>query len=675
MTPRRRAALLAWAAVLVLLPSVAVASSTSGAKGRINDIVNEAGSVSFLYSSSGLPDGIGLDPASLSVQFEPSDGEPVDLTATAETLGGQTTQVRQTAVLAVDRSGSLGEVNMAAVRAAANAFLDAVPPQVEVGLVTFGDPATVDVRPTTDHEQVRVKIDALVDAGGTALYDATVEATRLLPGEGVQRVVVLTDGADENADNSGPGSVETLESTVAAVEGSGATLTAVAFGEGASQQALLSLATAGQGQVVDASGADELAGAFEAVAATISTDLVVTAEVPEQLAGRRGNLVVTARAGEETIRTVAFSTLASAPVVTEPSAEPSEVAAPQTPLQDLPVFDAQFGSPLLYAGLGGLFLALLAIAVVLVGLVSRRETPQAQRQRNLAVYSMRGAGPRKLKKESTQATKLGNNAVARSAVELAGRVVESRNSTEKLAVKLDAANVPLRPAEWVVLRVAVPAALGVLLVLLSQGNVLAMLVGVVLGVLAPVVYLSIRTGRRKKAFMSVLPDTLALMASGLRAGYSLPQAMDSVVREGREPIRSEFNRALIEARLGVPAEDALEGIAERMDSQDFKWVVMAIRIQREVGGNLAELLDTVSGTIRERDRLRRLVSTLSAEGRLSAWILGLLPVVFACYLLLTQPQYLQPLVTNPLGILLLVTSLVVFGVGVLGLRWAVSVDV
>jgi tight adherence protein B len=102
---------------------------------------------------------------------------------------------------------------------------------------------------------------------------------------------------------------------------------------------------------------------------------------------------------------------------------------------------------------------------------------------------------------------------------------------------------------------------------------------------------------------------------------------------------------------------------------------MAIRIQREVGGNLAELLDTVSGTIRERDRLRRLVSTLSAEGRLSAWILGLLPVAFAGYLLLTQPSYLQPLVTNPLGILLLVTAAVVFVIGVLGLRWAVSVDV
>ncbi len=108
--------------------------------------------------------------------------------------------------------------------------------------------------------------------------------------------------------------------------------------------------------------------------------------------------------------------------------------------------------------------------------------------------------------------------------------------------------------------------------------------------------------------------------------------MDTVVREGQQPITGEFNRALVEARLGVPIEDALDGIAERMKSKDFGWVVMAIRIQREVGGNLAELLTTVAATLRERERLRRQVSVLSAEGRLSAWILGLLPVVFALYL-------------------------------------------
>jgi tight adherence protein B len=147
------------------------------------------------------------------------------------------------------------------------------------------------------------------------------------------------------------------------------------------------------------------------------------------------------------------------------------------------------------------------------------------------------------------------------------------------------------------------------------------------------------------------------------------------VREGQQPITGEFNRALIEARLGVPIEDALEGVATRMKSKDFEWVVMAIRIQREVGGNLAELLTTVAGTLRERERLRRQVKVLSAEGRLSAWILGMLPIAFSVYLLLVRPQYLKPLVAEPMGWLLLGLGVVLLSVGAAWMRRAVKVEV
>ena len=109
-----------------------------------------------------------------------------------------------------------------------------------------------------------------------------------------------------------------------------------------------------------------------------------------------------------------------------------------------------------------------------------------------------------------------------------------------------------------------------------------------------------------------------------------------MVREGQEPIAGEFKRVLVETRLGVPLEDALDGVAERMDSKDFEWVVMAIRIQREVGGNLAELLNNVAATLRERDYLRRQVQTMSAEGKLSGYILGGLPPAMLVYMLLVQ---------------------------------------
>jgi tight adherence protein B len=191
----------------------------------------------------------------------------------------------------------------------------------------------------------------------------------------------------------------------------------------------------------------------------------------------------------------------------------------------------------------------------------------------------------------------------------------------------------------------------------------------------PWTYLSIKESRRRSAFLGQLPETLQLMAGSLAAGYSLAQAVDTVVQEGTGPVTSELNRALVEARLGVPIEDALAAVATRMDSRDFSWVVMAIRIQRQVGGNLAELLTTVAATLRERERLRRQVKALSAEGRLSGWILGLLPPAFAAYLLVAQPQYLEPLFTDPLGWALVFVAVVLLLSGAFWMRRLVRVEV
>ena len=133
------------------------------------------------------------------------------------------------------------------------------------------------------------------------------------------------------------------------------------------------------------------------------------------------------------------------------------------------------------------------------------------------------------------------------------------------------------------------------------------MLGLVAGAVLPWFYLSFKATRRIKKFNGQLAETLSIIAGGLQAGLSLSQAVDTVVREGTEPIAGEFSRAIVEQRLGVEIEDSLETVAERMDSIDFKWVVMAIRIQREVGGNLAELLLNVAATLREREYLRRQV--------------------------------------------------------------------
>ena len=183
------------------------------------------------------------------------------------------------------------------------------------------------------------------------------------------------------------------------------------------------------------------------------------------------------------------------------------------------------------------------------------------------------------------------------------------------------------------------------------------------GAALPWWWLRRKHSKRQAAFNAQLAETLTLMSGGLSAGLSLPQAVDTVVREGQEPMASELRRALVEQRLGVTIEDALDGVGDRMESQDFNWVVMAVRIQREVGGNLAELLTTVSDTLREREYLRRQVRVLSAEGRFSGYVLTALPPVMFVYMLFVRPDFVRPLYTTGIGFVLVGVAATLLALG------------
>jgi tight adherence protein B len=168
---------------------------------------------------------------------------------------------------------------------------------------------------------------------------------------------------------------------------------------------------------------------------------------------------------------------------------------------------------------------------------------------------------------------------------------------------------------------------------------------------------------------------LQLIAGTLSAGYSLGQSLDGVVTEGSQPVAGEFGRALAESRLGVPIESTLEGIAERMNSEDFRWIVLAIQIQHQVGGNLAEVLLTVAATMRERVQLHRHVRALSAEGRLSAYILVGLPILFAMYLFMARREYIHLLYSTKVGLAMIALGGVLIVTGSLVMKKMVRVEV
>jgi tight adherence protein B len=204
---------------------------------------------------------------------------------------------------------------------------------------------------------------------------------------------------------------------------------------------------------------------------------------------------------------------------------------------------------------------------------------------------------------------------------------------------------------------------------------IGLVLGAVLGWVGARVFIRTRISRRASAFVDQLPDTLQLVAGSLRSGFSLNQALAGVVREGTEPTASEFARALAEVRLGSDLEDAIDGAADRMRCEDLRWVVMAVRISREVGGNLAEVLNNTVSTMRERAQLRGQVRALSAEGRVSAKVLIALPFLLVAFLLAFRPGYLDPLFNTAAGIAMLTAGSTLLLLGWFWLSRLVKIEV
>lgn len=249
-------------------------------------------------------------------------------------------------------------------------------------------------------------------------------------------------------------------------------------------------------------------------------------------------------------------------------------------------------------------------------------------------------------------------------------MLKRRNLMAGTAAKLEGAGLKIRPADFVVLSgsgTVLAACVGLIL----AGPFLAVLFAIVAPVLVKVV-LDLLTSRRQKQFAEQLDDTLQLLAGGLRAGHSLLRAIDAVSADSEAPTTEEFTRIINETRLGRDLGDALDDAADRMQSEDFSWVAQAIAIHREVGGNLATVLDQVGQTIRERNQIRRQVDTLSAEGKLSAYILMGLPFAMGAILMVVSPGYMDPMFQHPVGYFIMGLSAILLLIGGVWMKKVVS---
>jgi tight adherence protein B len=663
MTPRleaaRRAAAGTVLALLALgLGATPVSAATSTAEPTETAAIDHAlptkGAVRLLVS---VPGADAIDYEAVKVDL---DGQDVPATAAAASASSD---IARTSVLAIDTSASMAGPRITEAKKAALAYLATVPANVRVGVVTFDNTVKVVVPPGLDHQAARTAVAGLKLTLNTALYDGVLGALRAAgpggEGAGQRKILLLSDGKDTTSTR--------LTDVVAAVKKSGAGVDVVSLQKGdEANKPLNAIAAAGKGTMLTTADPAALTAAFAKEAAALARQIVVTAEIPSGFDKTSSNV-------EVTVPTAAASYTASAylPVQAAADIEAEEKAVVTTP-QPVSSSPLDLSPTVMYAAVGAIGVGLVGLVLVFA-VTSNKPASNLTLNEQIRAYGVMAvpgqSGPRR--EEDS-----GGNPFAGQAKQAAERALANNKNLEaRIAHSLEGAGLSLRPAEWLLLHAAIAVGGGLLGILLGSGNIFLGLLFVIAAIIGPWIYLKMKKAKRFKAFSTGLADTLQLMSGSLSAGLSLGQSIDTIVREGTEPIAGEFRRVVIESRLGVTLEDAMDGMADRMESRDFKWVVMAIRIQREVGGNLAELLLTVAATLREREFMRRHVRALSAEGRLSAYILGGLPPAFLVYLTLSKPDYVKPLYTTPMGWILCIVMATLLSVGVFWMSKVAKVDV
>jgi tight adherence protein B len=248
------------------------------------------------------------------------------------------------------------------------------------------------------------------------------------------------------------------------------------------------------------------------------------------------------------------------------------------------------------------------------------------------------------------------------------KVVEARDFGANLAREIARADLKLKVSEFLGIWAAAIVGIPILMLVVSVAlpalrNPIALAVGALVGFFLPRFWLGRRKGGRLNQFNKQLPDTITLIANALRAGSSFLQAIELVVRESRPPVSTEFGRVIREVNLGLPFEQALENMVRRVKSDDLELMATAISIQHTVGGNLAEILDSIAYTIRERVRIKGEIRTLTAQQRLSGYVVGFLPIALAGFIFVAAPKFFDPMFMKPPEVLGLPAGVIIMFFG------------
>ncbi|WP_051571594.1 type II secretion system F family protein [Cryptosporangium arvum] len=545
------------------------------------------------------------------------------------------------AVVVVLRAGA----DVDTLRAAIARYAVNAPDGVAIGLVAIGERPVNLIAPTTDRNDFLAALARSAGATSGDLPGAVAQADAMLVGApGAEqyrdrRILVVTSGDAPEVATAG-----TIGARMAA---GGRPLDAVTVGT--PPESVTTLVAATGGSIRTSGSASGVRGALDRASAELAAAVLVRAAVPYTLSGRTAELSVTG----------------------------GNLTTKATPVKFAVDPDAIGAAPVPASATGGsiwsLLVGLTAVSALLVWFAVRVLAPALagnEGRRAMARLQRILEHPRGGKRRS----RFSVVTLSGQAADAVSKVLTNPARRAKIELSLERAGSSMTPDQWVALRIAICVGLVVVLALMF-GLLPGLLLGLVGGVLGTRTWLRFRAARRARAFAEQLPDSLRIVVGSLRSGFSLHQAIDSVATEGDGPVAAEFRRALAEIRLGGDLEEALERVAERNNSRDITWLVMALRIQSDVGGSLAEVVETTVETMRERGRLERHVRALSAEGRLSGNLLLALPIGVGGFLFLIRREYVRPLYTTTVGIIILASAALLMVVGAAWIRKLVKVEV
>jgi tight adherence protein B len=544
----------------------------------------------------------------------------------------------------IDTSHSMHGQKLTDAVAAATTFVTGDQSSDTLGVYAFGAKPYISVALPATSAAAAAGLAALAPDtnSGTAIYGGISMASQALAAQQVSRraIVLVTDGSSER-DSA------TFAQAVAAAKSAHASIYAVSIAStAAGKSALQALAQQTGGEFLSATNGPALVAAYSQISAALGSTFTFTYHslVPK---------------GTPIHLSVSVPGLSSARSTVTAPGTIAAAATASSPLVSMPT-----------SALGRAMVAIGAAFLVLIGallLLSFR--PGVGVGKRIAAYTE----PKRkaIEMPGVDPTKISMLSQLFAATE---KIAGSLNYWKRTTSRLEQADLPLRTAEIVYIQMGSALLLGVIGRFALGLSSLLELLPLLLGLAIPALFVRFMSKRRLNAFEGQLPETLITLAASLKAGHAFNSALASVVKEGADPTSKELGRVAQEIQLGMTSEAALEAMAQRMNSTNFGFVVMAVNIQRTVGGSLAEILDMVADTVRQRQQFSRKVKALTAQGRMSAYVLLAMPFLMGLAIFALNPTYMSILFTSAAGKVMIAGSLVMMGIGSMIIRKIVSFE-